>query len=351
MGKKVILIDARKGSDFTLDAVWAGLVRYHGPENVIDWPALEKHREGVPHLTGDVEKDYGAERRTLSYTGLEIPKYSFDQISSMFVDGQISMIFVDEREESWKLYRELRAHLFDVPVVVIAGHDKFWNAHADHPMNILRPYYGKNLKALFADNWRATYDLDPMIRPMSYALNFDHLWSHAQSQMYRENKIYDICFIGYNSDPRRYETVKLVADRYSMKNNYLFIEQRPNVMTDFLPKKEYFRIMAQSKICLNLNGAAECGKALRFYEIPYVGSYMLSQRDRAKQVMPFIGGFHCDYFDDENSLFKMIDRALDNPRQRERIAEAGHAHAIINHSALARVEYIYREIKNIEERL
>lgn len=346
---KVILIDARKGSDFTLDAVWAGLVRYHGPENVIDWPALEKHREGVPRVTGDVEKDYGAERRTLSYTGLEIPSHTLEQINSLLVSGEISKIFVDEREESFALYRQLRAHLFNVPVVVISGHDKFWNANPDNPMNVLQMNYGNRLQALFADNWRKSYDSDKRIRPMSYALNYDHMWNHSTSVHYRENKIFDICFIGYNSDPRRYEIVKSVADRYSQNVNYLFIEQRPNVMADFLPKKEYFRILAQSKICLNLNGAAECGKALRFYEIPYVGSYMLSQEDRAKQVAPFIGGYHCDYFKDENSLFKMIDLALDNPRQRERIAEAGHNHALMNHTALARVRYIYEELKKIED--
>lgn len=338
MVKKTVLIDARKGSDFTLDALWAGLVDLHGHENMIDWPPSEKHREGIPKVTGDVEKDYGAERRSMCYTSQhqKLLKYDASQINELIKSGQVERIFVDEREESYALYLQLVARYYNVPVVVIAGHDRFWNTSPQK----LREYYGKNLEKIFADNWRPEYSL-PGILPMSYATNFDHLWDASERDSLLKNKLYNICFMGYNSHGDRGTIIDHLVKKFGEKGNCLFVEKRPNTVECFLPKKEYFKKMAQSRVCINLQGAAECGKALRFYEIPYVGSYMLSQRDRANQVDPFIPRVHCDYFSSLEELDAGIEWALENPLEREEIARWGHKYAMEHHTARARVDYIY----------
>jgi hypothetical protein len=96
---------------------------------------------------------------------------------------------------------------------------------------------------------------------------------------------------------------------------------------------------------VNLQGAAECGKALRFYEIPYVGSYMLSQRDRANQVHPYLNSLHCDYFETIEQMDTLIAGALELPARREYIAAEGHKHAMKYHTSRARVDYIYENLK------
>ena len=321
-----------------MDAVFAGLVDRLGPQNVIDWPPKEKHREGVPTITGDVEKDYGAERRSLCYTPhcLQLPKPTAGEIRGMLAIGEIERIFVDERIETFDEYLKLNAHLFPTPVVVIAGHDRFWG-----DVSQLTIGYGKKLEAMFLDNWKDSYSELKRAYPMCYATNFDHLWDVSQRESLLKTKLYDVCFMGYNSHPDRVTVVDHLLQKYGGESNYLFVERRPNTMDAFMRKADYFKAMAMSRVCINLKGAAECGKALRFYEIPYVGSCMLSQEFPAKQVHPFVHGEHCMYFRTLDELDNMIDVLLGSDTLRERIARQGHEHAMKYHTARARVDYMY----------
>lgn len=341
--KKILFIESRTGGDFTMDAVWAGLVDRFGQENVVDWPPKAKHREGVPTLTGNVEADYGAERRSLCYTpgGIAAPFLTLQEVTQLLRSGQVEFIFVDERHETYDEYIKTTAYAMDVPVVVVAGHDRFWNTCSREPEKILGLYYRRNLRAIFADNWVDEYRDNPRIFPMSYATNFDHLWDHRRRQEFLQDKVYDLFFMGYSSHPDRAEIVDHLVQKYGHEGNCLFVEKRPNTMDAFLPKAEYFKKMAQSRVCINLRGAAECGKALRFYEIPYVGSYLLSQKFGGEQVHPFIGGLHCDYFENVDQLDELIDTALVLPKRREYIASYGHQHALKFHTARARVDYMF----------
>lgn len=340
--KRIIFIDSRKGSDFTLDALWSGLINILGNEMVIDWPANDKHREGIPTITGDVERDYGAERRGMCYTqfGQWMRRYTRDDLIKLIHENQIGLVIVDEREESYMEYLKLPLKYTKIPVIVVAGHDRFWNQNASNPWHQLRKFYGDNLKSLFIDNWRQEYDHLQNTYPMAYSTNFDHLWEHEQRQSFLNDKKYDIFFMGYNSDPNRVKIIEQLRKRFRNDNNKLFVETRPNTMESFLPKKEYFKFMAQSRVCINLNGAAECKKTLRFYEIPYVGSYMISQRDSARQINPLLDGVHCNYFSSIDELFDRIDWALSHPEERENIARNGHRMAMQFNTNVARANYV-----------
>lgn len=342
---KVLFIESRTGGDFTMDAVWAGLVDKFGPENVIDWPPKDKHREGVPKITGNIEKDYGAERRSLCYTPQHnlLTSYTLFEINQMLRSGDIDRIFIDERPESFAIYCETSARSLDIPVVVIAGHDRFWN---ESPWTVAQ-VYGRNLEKMFLDNWRPEYDSIPKTAKMSYATNFDHLWESDKRDEFLKNKIYDICFIGYNSHGDRKVIVDHLLSKYGTDNNCIFVETRPNMMDAFLPKHEYFKKIAQSRVCINIRGGAENGKALRFYEIPYVGSYMLSQDfyGSSTQVKPFVGGVHCDYFSSLDEMDWYIRKMLFDYFKREEIARKGHEHSMKYHTARARVDYIYENLK------
>lgn len=338
--KKILFIESRTGGDFTMDAVFAGLVDKFGAKNVIDWPPKDKHREGVPVQTGNTERDYGAERRSLCYVAdsKDLPVLDRNEIRDMLAKGEISRIFTDERPESLRHYFEVGGHFFSVPVVVIAGHDRLWNPKG---VQGIQEMYGHLLEAMFLDNWRDEYTPLKNAFPMSYSTNFDHLWDVASREALLKDKVYDVCFLGYNSHPDRAQLVDHLQMRYGGNNNYLFVERRPNTMDAFIRKSEYFRIMAQSRVCINLKGGAECGKALRFYEIPYVGSCMLSQTDNARQVNPFEDQKHCIYFNNERELDNWVDILLGSDNLRERIANAGHEHAMKFHTARARVDYMY----------
>jgi len=339
---KTLFISERCGSDWSLDLIFAGLVRKFGHENIIDFPQQNRHREGKPIHVGDHEKDYGSERRALCYTGknIYVQKHSESQILELFKAGEIDRIFIDEREVSYSIYCSLRAVLFNVPVVVVAGHDKFWNSVAT-----TRAYYGKNLEAMFIDDWQTQYDSLPNTHLINLSTNFDHLWNHDNRESLLADKRYDIFFMGYNSDPRRNEVISYITKRWWYLNNHILLETRDSVFSQFVRHDEYFSKMAQSKICINLAGASTCGRALRYYEIPYVGSYMLSQEFPAKLLHPYEDGVHCGYFKDFRDLDSKIYHALDNPKWRESIAAEGHRHSQMWHTVDARMEYIYSYLK------
>ncbi len=339
---KTLIIDARTGGDWSLDLLFAGLVRHYGPENVIDHPYHAKHREKLV-FTGNPEHDWGLERRTLGYTPKNdlVVKQPDQEIFWMLQRGEIKRIFIDERQESYELYLRLRANFFKVPVVVVAGHDRFWNQSPEY----VAAKYAPNLEAMFLDNWRPEYGNLPNTHVYNWSTNFDHYWTRPPRNDHDEleyKKLYDVSFMGYNSHGDRARFVDHILKKWGHLRLKLDLERTPDTMRSYVRKEEYFKVMAQSEICLNLRGAAENGKTLRFYEIPYVGSLMLTQDSGAVQVEPFQNKCHCLYFKNEDELDSHLD-AMFKPGMepiRKQLAMQGHAHAQRYHTVDARMKQI-----------
>lgn len=333
---KIVLIDTRSGGDWSLDLVFAGLVRRFGPDRVIDYPPKEKHREGNIVFTGDAEADWGRERRSFGYTpyNQDISRHTQAEVATMVKRGEVGLIVTDERNESFEQYLRISAQFFDIPVVVIAGHDRFWNVSPSHVKDNM---YGRKMPIMFLDNWTPEYDSLDFARVTNLSTNFDHFWERPKDAF----KKYDISFMGYNSHPARKVVIDHIRDRWKDLNMRIIFETRPDTMSAFVPRFEYFEDILRSRICLNVRGAAQDGRALRFYEIPYVGSFMLSQVTNANQLHPFIEGEHCSYFDSLDEMDKKIEFYLNDEEKREKIAKRGHEHLMRFHTVDARMDYIF----------
>lgn len=325
--KIVLVISSREGGDWSIDLVFAGLVKLLGPSKVLCYPPRKKYTADIVSFgrtvrTGDKEADYGIERKSLGYTAENVMINQLDefQLRMMIAKGDIGLIVVDERDECFELYCRLRAPAFDVPVICVSGHDRFWNQSPEH----VRSLYGKNFKLLFSDLFEDRFRELPYFRPYNWSTNFDHLGpGRVQMDRLRAAKQVDVCFYGYNSHPDRERFVDHVLKRWSHLNLDVMLEKRPNVMDSFMYKWDYFESMARAKICLNLRGAAVTGKTLRFWEIPYVGSFMLSQRYKSWPREILAEQFECSYFSDEKELDDKIQFYLENDELREKIAEQG----------------------------
>lgn len=306
-----VVVDAREGGDWSLDLLFAGLVLNLGPERVADVPYRDKHREWGRSYC---KRDWGAERRTLGYTS------SNESVKGLFAltPDNVRRVWIDERMESYAIYKSLGV-LHQAKVVVVAGHDRFWN----HNPRFVAGLYGDNFEAMLLDNWYPEYESLPFrARKIGWSCNFDHYWTRPTVAPAKD---IDISFMGYASHLDRVRFVEHVKKRWGHLNNKIMLEREPDTMKNFVPKSTYFDIMLRSKICLNLRGGADMGKALRAYEIPYVGSYMLSQRiDDPGMRDDFVDGIDCSYFSNEDELDSCVRYALDNERWREAIASAGH---------------------------
>ncbi len=334
-----LVIDLRVGGDWSLDLCFAGLVHNLGPDRVRDVPYADKHREWPAEST-----DWGLERRTLGYTphNRNIPQISMGEVGLLASKGEINRVWLDERIESFQMYRQLGLEHYKVPVVVVAGHDRFWN----HSPQFVAALYGDRLKAMLLDNWYEEYSNLPFpVRRIGWSCNFDHYWKRPEKV---PEKDIDICFVGYNSHPDRARFVGHIEKRWAHLKKHIVLERQPDKFDQFIPRSEMFDVMLRSKICLNLRGAADRGKTLRAYEIPYVGSFMLSQDiDDPGMKSDFIAGAHCDYFEDELELDAAISVALISDEWRERIAMNGNRKAVEELSVKSRWGGVLRWLEGI----
>lgn len=330
-----VVIDLRDGGDWSLDLCFAGLNK--NGLDVLDVPYKDKHREWWDVIDGKRKPDWGLERRTLGFSThddrKEVIPNSTELVGLRLLRerGEISRVWLDERMESFQRYRELELDKCSAKVVVVAGHDRFWN----HSPKFVASLYGDKLEAMLLDNWYPEYaDLPFRTRRIGWSCNFDHYWDRPEKP---PEKNIDIFFIGYNSHPDRARFIDHVCRKFPNLNNYIYLETRPDCFEEFIPKEHLFNLMLRSKICLNLRGAADRGKTLRAYEIPYVGSFMLSQDvDDPGMKEDFEPGLDCSYFSDELELEHAVAAALHNPSWREGVALAGHRRAIQDISVEAR---------------
>ncbi len=338
-----VIIDLRDGGDWSLDLCFAGL-NANGL-NVLDVPYKDKHREWWDVIDGKKKTDWGLERRTLGFCGPDDRKSVIPngtELVSLDIlkkTDRVGRIWLDERMESFQKYRELGLDKVDAEVIVVAGHDRFWNQSPSFVASL----YGKKLKAMLLDNWYPEYaNLPFRTRRIGWSTNFDHYWTRPENA---PEKDIDISFVGYNSHPDRARYLDVIAGMPGLKN-HIVLETRPDSFDNFVCKAELFDIMQRSKICLNLRGAADRGKTLRAYEIPYVGSYMLSQRiDDPGMAEDFIGELHCDYFDNADDLVDTIWYRLEDEvgkDYRETIAAFGHRRAVEDLSVKTRWSEVLR---------
>ena len=295
-------------------------------------PFKEKHREWHDVINAGRRTDWGLERRTLGFVPGRVddrpghpPGRELRNLANLIAGRRVKRVWLDERMESFAKYRELGLHQTDARVVVVAGHDRFWN----HSPEFVASLYGDRFEAMLLDNWYERYSRLPFkVRRIGWSCNFDHYWERPAIS---PPKDIDISFIGYNSHPDRARYVDLIRRKFPNLDLHLMLETEPDAFSNFVPKSEYFDIIQRSRIALNLRGAADRGKTMRAYEIPYVGSFMLSQRiDDPGMAEDFQDGVHCLYFDDESSLIQSISWALVNQpfNYREQIAAQGHQRAL-----------------------
>lgn len=323
-----------------MDLVYAGLCRRLGFDRVVDFPAHAKHRRGLPVLTGDPERDYGLERGGLCYVpGCEAtPAHALPEVVAMAKAGEFDYVFLDETDEAFIQFISVFYPLGHrrTKVAVVAGHDRF----RGNPENVMTRF-GTRLAAMFIDDWQPEYDALPRTHLMNLSCNFDHLWEVERRREFLNDKRYDVCFVGYNSHPLRKRVIDHVRQRWGGLNNFIVLEERPDTFSSFMRHRELFEAMARSRVCLNLPGASTGGRALRFYEIPYIGSYMLSACFPAKLLDPPANDDECNFFGDLSELDGGIEFALAEPQWRERVANWGHAHSLRYHTVDARMDYVF----------
>ncbi|MEW6032912.1 MAG: glycosyltransferase [Bacillota bacterium] len=109
-----------------------------------------------------------------------------------------------------------------------------------------------------------------------------------------------------------------------------------------LPREQFCTVLNRSRIAVSVQGVAF--DTFRYWEIPYHGALLLSQR--LPTVIPdnFVDGESAVFFDTPPEMMVKIRELLADPEGLIRIAERGRALAHERHTAVARARYLLEKM-------
>ncbi len=109
-----------------------------------------------------------------------------------------------------------------------------------------------------------------------------------------------------------------------------------------IPREQFCGLLNRSLIGVSVRGAE--WDTMRYYETPYHGALLLSQR--LPIVIPdnFRDGEHAVFFDDLDDMLEKIHSLLADRDRLSRIAAAGCKYAQEKHTAVARARYLLKKL-------
>jgi len=153
---------------------------------------------------------------------------------------------------------------------------------------------------------------------------------------------YDVAFWAVESHEIRTKALELLQDKFDCAQNGTV---RNQVMKKYKRKGMfYLQELASCKIGLNFRGAG--WDTLRYWEIPALGGFMISQHPQIKIENNFIDGEDVVYCkDDLSDLLALCEYYLNHPKERNRMAENAKKRLEKYHTDQVRAEFIIKKIE------
>ncbi len=298
MGRLRVLFFTSSSANYQEDIVHEGLDELLGADRVVYFPHKE-HRLFSRNLYPDLENQACA-----------APRWEAEDISQRA--AEIGAIIVGSVRDSVPPWQRLQ-HLFPGrPVAWLHGEDG-----CDHPWPPDVVYTHRFKRELLIDE-AGLYPLPFAAPPL------------AMAPAARPRDI-DVSFVARPNHAWRFE----VAARLAREG---FMVQLDCPMS----RRDYCDILNRSKICVSVRGAGY--DTMRYWEIPYHGALLLSERLPLLIPDNFVDGESAVFFDSLDDMVRQIGRLLTDPERLERIAAAGQAWAQTKHTALARARYLLETI-------
>lgn len=317
---KVLFINSRS-ADYVQDLSYSGLVKVLGKTSVTDfyWSRklhlpLKKYPKNLGYTPGTVLSSVLA-RWTSNYDLVVVAAAKADCFEAWIrvmdsVSDNIPVIFLDggdRAEIAGDLARSNSYHLYEQVVKK-------------------RPF-----DLVFKREYLVDVDYDENVFPFQIAFNYDRLPTIA------EGKKYDVSFWAVETGTIRTRALELLENAFDCRQNGTV---RNQTFKKYKRKGDfYLQELAACKIVLNFRG--DGWDTLRYWEVPAVGAFMLSQKPGIVIPHDFVEGEHVVYCrDDLSDLIDLCQYYLEHNDEREKIVGSAHSHAMKYHSDIARAEYI-----------
>jgi len=321
---KTLFINSHS-ADYVQDLTYSGLVKVLGKDKVVDYRWNKKYH--VPY------KKYP---KNLGYT----PGSLFSSLFNRRLDDIDLLIVGASKVDCFETYIEVADRIpASVTTVFVDGGDRsdigedltiygrpelYQQALAKRPFDIVfkREY---NLDRRYDDN----------VYPLPISFNMDRLPGIPAG--YR----YDVSFWAVETDPIRTHALELLEDKYDCEQNGTVRNQK---FSKYKRKGQfYLQELAQCRIVLNFRGGG--WDTMRYWEVPAVGTFMMTQKPGILIPDDFVAGRDVVHVDNDlEQLIDLCDYYLKHEAEREKIAASGRDHLLRYHTDVARAEFLLSKL-------
>lgn len=322
---KILFINS-SSADYVQDLTYSGLVKLLGVKNVIDFHWNKKFH--IPY------KKYP---KNLGYTsGSLIPSLlhrSFNHIDAVIIGAA--------KREAFETYLEIIDHISaHIPIIFIDGGDQSDIGGGVAFEGSAELYNQAINKRPFDLIFKREYLLEDNhghhVFPFPISFNLDRL-----PKLSNKTK-YDVSFWAVETHPIRVQALELLQKHFDCRANGTNRNQK---FSQYKRKGDfYLQELAACKIILNFRGGG--WDTLRYWEIPAVESFMITQKPGINIPNDFQSGkhvIHCQ--DDLSDLIELCDYYLKHNDKRIQIAKAGFEHLKEYHTDIARASYLLEKIQ------
>ncbi|MDX4050974.1 glycosyltransferase [Aliarcobacter skirrowii] len=328
---KILYINTSR-FDYVQDLIYSGLVKKFGIKNVIDYKWNKKYH--LPYTKYPKNNGYVKG----SFLKSIFRKIDFKNFDYVFIGaGKVKPL-----ETYIEIAKEIPP---TTPIIFIDGEDgeevgydikvRFGAEHIYNKALEFRPF-----DIIFKREYLINKEYEKNVFPLPMCFNLDRLPSKLPN-IYK----YDFSFWAVESDPIRTKALNILENEFDCKENGTYKNQK---FSKYQRKGEfYLQELKSCKITLNLRGGG--WDTMRYWEVPAVGGFMLSQKPGI--LIPNNFEHEKDIVFIKDDLSDLVDLGkyyLKNETKREEIAKNGHNKLLEYHTDIKRVEYIFETIKKFK---
>lgn len=324
---KILYINSHS-ADYVQDLTYSGLVKIFGLKNVIDYKWNQKYH--IPYKKYPKNLGYVKGSLLPSLANLAVKNFDIVFVGSAKVDCFETYLTILDRIPR------------DVPVVFIDGGDKpvigMDLSVYERPELYERAIQNRPFDLVFKREKIIGQDYGENVHPLPMSFNMDRVRNCSNT------KKYDVSFWAVESWPIRSQALDILSSKFDCKDNGT---ERNQKFSKYKRKGEfYLEELARCKIVLNFRGGG--WDTMRYWEVPAVGSFMISQKPQLEIPNNFEHQKHIVFCqDDLSDLIELCGYYLKNETTREKIAANGKNHLLQYHTDVKRAEYIFQTIRNI----
>ncbi len=324
---KILFIGSRK-YDYLQDLTYSGLTKVLGPRNVIELKWNPRYH--LPYKT--YPKNIPTSRKGI-LNSLLTNKRNYDMV-----------LVAAAKPDCFQAYLSIVTDIpAGIPVVFIDGGDREEFAgdldRLGHPDLFKRVCSLRPFDTIFKREYLKNNTYPDNVYPLPFSVNYDRI-PDTDVQ-----KKYQVAFWAVEGHPIRTRVLEMLEDQFDCRENGTVRNQDFNKYKR--KGKYYLHELAACMISLSFRGGG--WDTLRYWEIPAVGSFMISQPMNI--VIP--NDFQADREavfckEDASDLPDLCSYYLEHPEKREKIARQGATHAREYHSDKARARYILGILSDIK---